>query len=122
MIIRNWTDCTPRVSHLSAIIWDVLVEKGNPERSGPEAVLEGFTSLTRHAMQGGKEGDYHDHDDWEQVYYFTRGQAKMKIDGEIHDVKAGDAVHLPPKAKHQLINDSDDWVEHLIISARVPTA
>jgi hypothetical protein len=28
-------------------------------------------------------------------------------------------VHLPPKVKHQLINDGEEDIEHLIISAIV---
>ena len=43
----------------------------------------------------------------------------MKIDGTIHETKEGDAVHVPPKTKHQTISDSDDWIELLVISARV---
>ena len=40
----------------------------------------------------------------------------MKIDDQIYDVKEGDSVHLPPKTKHQLINDSEDWIQHSIVS------
>ncbi len=43
----------------------------------------------------------------------------MKIDDKLYDVVEGDAIYIPPKAKHQLINDSDEWIEHLIITAEV---
>ena len=33
--------------------------------------------------------------------------------------REGDAVHIPPRVKHQIFNDGDDWIEHLIISAQV---
>ena len=78
-----------------------------------------MTGFTLHRMQPGLEGDYHDHEDREQVYYFTEGRGKMKIDDEIYEVRKGDSVHLPPKVKHQLINDSDEWIEHLIVTAQV---
>ncbi len=26
-------------------------------------------------------------------------------------------VHIPAKVKHQLINDSDEWIEHLLVTA-----
>ena len=124
MLIRNWKDATPYVGHESAIIWTILREKGtggSDEQESEEACMQGLVSLTNHLMQGGKSGDYHSHEDIEQVYYITKGRGKMKIDGEIYEVKEGDAVHLPPNCKHQLINDSEDWIEHLIISTRVPT-
>ena len=122
MIIRNWRDEIPAVGHRSAIMWRLLDKKGMGGRSPKLAPLEGLRNITRHAMQGGQEGDYHDHDDMEQIYYILRGQAKMKIDDQIYDVKEGDVVHVPPKAMHQMINDSGDWVEHLIISADVDSS
>lgn len=118
MVIRSWKEAVPTVGHETAIIWSIFREKGtNPNEQ--EAPLLGTTGFTLHKMQPGVEGDYHDHEDREQIYYFTEGRGKMKIDGEIYDVEKGDAVHLPPKTMHQLINDSDDWVEHLIVSALV---
>ena len=119
MVIRNWRDAIPYVGHESAIIWPVLRAKGSEGLSEEEAPLEGMVAFTVHLVQAGMSTDYHDHADREQVYYFTRGHGKMKIDDEIYPVKQGDAVHLPPRCKHQLINDSEDWVEHLIITALV---
>ncbi len=120
VVIRNWRDQPPRVSHLTAVIWDMFIEKGWPDRPAEQTVGGGYFSLTLHRMQPGKSGDYHEHDDQEQVYYFTKGRGKMKISEKIYEVRDGDAVHIPARNLHQLINDSDDWVEHLIVSARVP--
>ena len=71
-----------------------------------------------HLLQDGMDSDYHSHDTVEQIYYITEGRGKMKIDDEIYEVKEGDAIHLPPKTKHQLINDGEDFVGLLIISLR----
>ena len=117
--IRNWKDSGPTVSHDNAIIWRIFRERGTEGRTYEEAPLEGILSLTLHMLQGGKSGDYHAHEASEQVYYFTRGRGRMKIDGETYDVKEGDAVHVPPRSRHQLINDSEDWIEHLIVTAGV---
>ena len=78
-----------------------------------------MAGFTLHRMQGGQAGDYHSHDSQEQAYYFIRGSGQMKLDGEIFDVKEGDAVHFPPKVKHQFINNSDDWRERLLVTADV---
>lgn len=119
--VRNWREATPVVSHESAIIWRILDEAGSEGLEYGEAPLQGLQSLTLHRMQAGKSGDYHEHEEQEQeqVYYFTEGRGKMKIDGDIYEVKEGDAVCVPPRAKHQMINDSDDWLAHLIITAWV---
>tara|TARA_A100001037_G_C14991609_1_gene562866 strand:+ start:338 stop:703 length:366 start_codon:yes stop_codon:yes gene_type:complete len=119
LVIRNWRDVTPVVGHQSKLIWSLFRAKSAEGLSEDEGVLEGFSGLTVHRLQGGLEGDYHDHEATEQVYYFLSGKGKMKIDGEMYEVREGDAVHIPPKVKHQIFNDGDDWIEHLIISGVV---
>jgi mannose-6-phosphate isomerase-like protein (cupin superfamily) len=119
MVIRNWREVTPTVGHESAVIWPIFMAVGTAGLTDEEAPLLASTAFTRHMLQGRKTSDYHEHGDREQVYYFLKGRGKMKIDGEIHDVVAGDAVHLPPKVKHQLINDSEEWIDHLIFTAVV---
>jgi len=119
MIKRNWKDEVPYVGHESAIIWPIFRAKGTPDRTYEQAPLEAMSGFTLHRMQGGKAGDYHDHEKEEQLYYFLKGRGKMKIDDEVFDVQEGDAVHIPPKSKHQLINDSADWIEHILVSAPI---
>ena len=119
MVIRNWRNATPVVGHQSKLIWSIFRAQSAEGLSADEAVLEGFSGLTLHRLQGGLEGDYHEHEATEQVYYFLSGEGRMKIDGALYEVRAGDAVHIPPQVKHQLCNPTDDWVEHLIISAQV---
>lgn len=119
VVKRNWKDETPYVGHESAIIWPIFRARGTEGRTYEQAPLESMTGFTLHLMQAGKSGDYHEHADAEQVYYFIRGHGKMKIDGQIISVREGDAVHIPPRSKHQLINDSDEWIEHLLVTAPV---
>ncbi len=116
MIIRNWRDATPRVGHDNVVIHDVLGPRGTEGKSRTEAPLGGNWSLTRQMLQPGKVSDEHEHDAMEQVFYFTGGHGQMKLDGELHDVKEGDAVHVPPRCRHQTLNNSDRWLELLVIS------
>ena len=119
MVIRNWKDAMPYVGHETALIWPIFRQKGSEGLSEEEAPMLSASGFTLHMMQGGKSGDYHMHEDKEQIYYFLRGEGKMKIDDEIYPVKSGDAVHLPPHAYHQLINDSEDWIEHILVTVPV---
>jgi mannose-6-phosphate isomerase-like protein (cupin superfamily) len=121
MVIRNWRDSVPSVGHASKIIWSILSRADSePAENGPAACLQGLHSLTRHVVQGRTTTDYHEHEGKEQIYYFISGKARMRIDGEIHPVTAGDAVHLPPCCRHGVINEGEDDVEYLNITARVP--
>ena len=81
--------------------------------------MEGIKKVTIHRLQPGLETKPHAHTDMEQVYYFTEGRAKIIVGDETIEVRDGDAVYGPPDIPHGLTNDSDDWVEHLIISADV---
>lgn len=119
MIIRNWRDATPHVGHENVVIHYIFSPKGAEGRTYEEAPIEGGWSLTRHMIQPGKQGDEHEHDGAEQVFYFTKGNGQMKLDGKHHDIKDGDAVHVPPGCMHQTINNSNDWLELLIITARL---
>ena len=125
MVIRNWRNVTPVVGHESKLIWSIFRAQSAEGREENEAVLLGFSGLTLHRLQGGLDGDYHEHEATEQVYYFLSGQGQMKIDGEIYEVREGDAVHIPPKVKHQISNTGgrlDRALDHQRPSRRVDVA
>ena len=107
----------PTSPHQTAIVWPYFHRIGLRDDAPPDhAVLQGFQALTLHQIQPGKSGDNHVHFDREQVYYFTRGNGKLNIDEVIYQVRKGDAVCIPTTCYHQMINDTDDWLEHLIIN------
>jgi mannose-6-phosphate isomerase-like protein (cupin superfamily) len=117
---RSWLDSQPHISHGAALLWSIFAPKGAAGKSFNEAPVEGIKKLTIHRLQPSLETGVHAHDNMEQVYFFTQGRGKMIVGDETIDVRDGDAVYGPPKVPHGLINDSDDWVEHLIMSANVP--
>ncbi len=121
MRIRNWRDQVPYIGHETKIIWPLLTRKRDDGEDPPDsAVLLSLGSLTRHMVQGRITTDYHAHENKEQVYYFVSGRGKMLIDDKEFDVTAGDAVHLAPKERHQVINNTEDDLEYLNITALMP--
>ncbi len=122
MRIRNWRDQVPYVGHETKVIWPLFTrKKPDGDGEGPESeVLLSLGSLTRHIVQGRFTTDCHAHENKEQVYYFVSGRGKMMIDDQEYEVTAGDAVHLAPRERHQVINNTEDDLEYLNISALLP--
>ena len=125
-VVRNWRQITPRVGHDNAVVWRILGPAAGPapgsdaaDRSREAACLQRVSGVARHALQGGKASDYHVHPNAEQVYCILRGQGALVVDGERYPVREGDVVHVPPGAHHRAVNEGDDWMEHLIITARL---
>jgi mannose-6-phosphate isomerase-like protein (cupin superfamily) len=50
----------------------------------------------------------HYHVKTEEIYYITHGQGRISIEGEVREVKAGDAIAIPPGMKHKLWNTGAD--------------
>ena len=117
--VQNWRNITPVVGHETAIVWSLLGPAGREGKTADEAPLQGFQALTRHVIQPGKSGDYHVHFDREQVYYFTEGSGKMNVDDLLYPVKKGDVLCVPIGSHHQMINDTDGWLAHLIINGKL---
>jgi mannose-6-phosphate isomerase-like protein (cupin superfamily) len=46
----------------------------------------------------------HYHVKTEEIYYITHGRGRIRIEGELREVKAGDAIAIPPGRKHKLWN------------------
>ena len=120
MKIRNWRDQIPYIGHESKIIWPLYTRVKPDDSEAPEhACLLSLANFTRHVVQGRVTTDYHAHENKEQVYYFIAGKGKMLIDDEEYPVTTGDAVHLPPRTRHRVINDTEDDIEYLNITASV---
>ncbi|MBM3875633.1 MAG: cupin domain-containing protein [Verrucomicrobia bacterium] len=46
----------------------------------------------------------HYHPKAEEIYFITHGTGRMRIESEQRDVRAGDAIAIPPGRKHKLWN------------------
>ncbi|MGD0745927.1 MAG: cupin domain-containing protein [Verrucomicrobiota bacterium] len=61
-------------------------------------------SLAEARIPAGASTQEHYHVRAEEVYYLTHGTGRIRIDGETRDVRAGDAVAIPPGSRHKLWN------------------
>src|SRR3974390_2252271 len=61
-------------------------------------------SLAEARLPAGASTQEHYHARTEEIYYITHGQGRIRIEGEVREVKPGDAIAIPPKHKHKLWN------------------
>ena len=64
-------------------------------------------SLAEARLPAGTSTQEHYHAKTEEIYFITAGQGRMRIEGELAEVKAGDAIAIPPGKRHKLWNTGD---------------
>jgi mannose-6-phosphate isomerase-like protein (cupin superfamily) len=74
-------------------------------------------SLAEARLPVGASTQEHYHPKAEEIYYITHGTARMRIEGELRDVKPGDAIAIPPGKKHKLWNTSTEVLRLLCCCA-----
>jgi mannose-6-phosphate isomerase-like protein (cupin superfamily) len=118
--IVNWRDAQPGIAHDTAIVWSCLFPASFPPQSpgqkAPASVLERLEAITVHGIQGRKQSDHHKHKNREQVYYILAGRGEVLCGDARAPVEEGDALYLPSGLYHQIINQSEDWILHHVIS------
>ena len=61
-------------------------------------------TLAEARLAVGQATTEHYHVKTEEIYYITHGTGRMRIGDEVRDVRVGDAVAIPPGARHKLWN------------------
>lgn len=61
-------------------------------------------SLAEARLPLGGSTQEHFHPRAEEIYFITHGAGRIRIEGEIRDVKPGDAIAIPPGLRHKLWN------------------
>jgi mannose-6-phosphate isomerase-like protein (cupin superfamily) len=65
-------------------------------------------SLAEARLGLGASTQEHYHGKTEEIYYITHGTGRIRIDGEVSDVRPGDAIAIPPGKKHKLWNTGSE--------------
>jgi mannose-6-phosphate isomerase-like protein (cupin superfamily) len=61
-------------------------------------------SLAEARLPIGGATQEHYHIKTEEIYYITHGKGRIRIEGELREVKPGDAIAIPPGQKHKIWN------------------
>jgi len=61
-------------------------------------------SLAEARLPVGASTQEHYHPLAEEIYYITHGTGRIRIAGELREVRSGDAIAIPPGQKHKLWN------------------
>jgi quercetin dioxygenase-like cupin family protein len=68
----------------------------------PTSALVRNQSLAEATLAPGQATERHHHAESEEIYYVLAGGGRMELDGEEREVAEGDAILIPPGARHTL--------------------
>ena len=74
-------------------------------------------SLAEARLPAGASTQEHYHSKAEEIYFITAGTGRMRIEGETREVRAGDAIAIPPGQKHKLWNTGNEILRLLCTCA-----
>jgi len=108
MDIRNLDDMPPFTTKDGSEIRELLAHRNSIIRN---------QSLAEARLPVGGATQEHFHPRAEEIYFITHGTGKMRIEGEVRDVRSGDAIAIPPGRKHKLWNTGQETLRLLCCCA-----
>jgi len=108
MDIKNLAEVPPFTTKDGSEIRELLAHRNSAIRN---------QSLAEARLPVGASTQEHYHPKTEEIYYITHGLGRMRIEDELHDVKPGDAIAIPPGKKHKLWNTGTETLRLLCCCA-----
>jgi len=108
MDIKNLYEMQPFITKDGSEIRELLAHRNSAIRN---------QSLAEARLPVGGATQEHFHPRTEEIYFITHGVGKMRIAGETRDVRAGDAIAIPPGQKHKLWNTGSETLRLLCCCA-----
>ena len=99
MEIKNLDNLPPFITKDGSEIRELLAYRNSAIRN---------QSLAEARLPAGSSTQEHYHAITEEIYFITAGQGRLRIEGELAAVKAGDAIAIPPGKKHKLWNTGSE--------------
>jgi mannose-6-phosphate isomerase-like protein (cupin superfamily) len=104
MDIRSLDAAPPFITKDGSEIRELLAHRNSAIRN---------QSLAEARLSAGASTQEHYHIKTEEIYFITAGRGRMRIDHEATDVKAGDAIAIPPGKRHKLWNTGEEILKLL---------
>ena len=98
MDIRNLDESSAFITKDGSEIRELLAYRNSSIRN---------QSLAEARLPAGASTQEHYHAKTEEIYFITAGRGRMRIGDDLAEVKAGDAIAIPPGRKHKLWNTGD---------------
>jgi mannose-6-phosphate isomerase-like protein (cupin superfamily) len=108
MDIKNLNEVSPFTTKDGSEIRELLAHRNSAIRN---------QSLAEARLPVGASTQEHFHPLAEEIYYITHGAGKIRIEGETREVRAGDAIAIPPGQKHKLWNTGHETLRLLCCCA-----
>ena len=108
MDIKNLADVPAFITKDGSEIRELLAYRNSAIRN---------QSLAEARLPVGASTQEHYHPKTEEIYYITHGTGRMRIEGELREVKPGDAIAIPPGKKHKLWNTGNEPIRLLCCCA-----
>ncbi len=99
MDIKNLSAAPPFITKDGSEIRELLAHRNSAIR---------LQSLAEARLPAGASTQEHYHARTEEIYYITAGRGRIRIEGETAEVRAGDAIAIPPGKKHKLWNTGSE--------------
>ena len=99
MDVKNLNDMPPFTTKDGSEIRELLAHRNSCIRN---------QSLAEARLGIGCSTQEHYHKKTEEIYFITHGTGTMQIEDDSRDVKAGDAIAIPPGSRHKLWNTGNE--------------
>jgi len=108
MDISNLDEAKPFITKDGSEIRELLAHRNSVIRN---------QSLAEARVAVGANTQEHYHVRTEEIYYITQGTGRLRVAGETRDVRAGDAIAIPPGSRHKLWNTGTETLRLLCCCA-----
>jgi mannose-6-phosphate isomerase-like protein (cupin superfamily) len=108
MDIQNIANTVPFTTKDGSEIRELLAHRNSCIRN---------QSLAEARLPPGESTTQHHHKLTEEIYYILEGHGLMEIDGDSNAVGPGDAIAIPPGAKHTITNTGSGMLKFLCTCA-----
>ena len=108
MDVKNLSDAPPFITKDGSEIRELLAYRNSEIRN---------QSLAEARVPVGGSTQEHYHPKAEEIYYIIHGSGRIRIENELREVKAGDAIAILPGRKHKLWNTGEDVLRLLCCCA-----